>query len=46
LDFANTKVLAVPKSIARSEEKRLNSERTFIEELALGSLLLWYAPAL
>ena len=30
LPLANTRVLAVPRSIARSEEKRLNSERIFI----------------
>src|SRR5258708_30525047 len=31
LPLAKTKVLAVPRSIARSEENRLNKERKFIE---------------
>src|SRR5277367_923689 len=30
LPLAKTKVLAVPKSIARSDENKLNSERTFM----------------
>jgi uncharacterized membrane protein len=31
LPLAKTSVLAVPRSIARSEENRLNKERKFIE---------------
>src|SRR5438270_2262355 len=32
LPLAKTRVLAVPRSIARSDEKRLNRERTFIDQ--------------
>src|ERR1700733_12116663 len=37
LPFAKTRVLAVPRSIARSDEKRLNSDRRFIWIVLLGT---------
>src|SRR3989454_7008589 len=39
LPLANTRVLAVPRSIAKSEEKTLNKERKFIPELSPFSLV-------
>ena len=33
LPAANTRVFAVPRSMARSDEKKLNSERKFMEVL-------------
>ena len=36
LPFAKTSVFAVPRSMARSEEKRLKSERRFIERGPCG----------
>src|SRR5437867_3958692 len=39
LPIANTRVLAVPRSIAKSEEKTLNKERKFIPDLSPFSLV-------
>src|SRR3954453_19546326 len=41
LPLAKTRVLAVPRSIARSDEKRLNRERRFIGGFQVAVFDLW-----
>jgi hypothetical protein len=40
LPLTKTSVLAVPRSMARSDEKRLNRERRFMEKNALSRILV------